>query len=112
MTAARALNRLAKWRSVFAGWQLGTRPRGDPEAEAVRDHREVTILLRAEVNALAALLIEHGAFSLEDWDKQLALEAAALERAYEKKFPGAHADDDGMHFDMARAQGWMAKFRP
>ena len=38
-----ACNRLTKWRSVFAGWQLGTRAKGDPECDAVRDHREVTI---------------------------------------------------------------------
>lgn len=47
-----ALNKLAKWRSVFAGWQLGTRLKEDPECQAVKDHREVTILLRAEVSAL------------------------------------------------------------
>src|SRR5205809_59165 len=47
-----ALNRLTKWRSVFAGWQLGTRPLGDPECDAVRDHREVTILMRAELTTI------------------------------------------------------------
>lgn len=55
-----AMNKLAKWRSIFAGWQLGTRAKGDPESDAVRDHREATILLRAEVNALTACLIEGG----------------------------------------------------
>src|SRR5438067_1656730 len=39
-----ALNRLTKWRSVFCGWQLGTRSSTDPEAQAVRDHREATML--------------------------------------------------------------------
>lgn len=34
------LNVVCKWRSLFAGWQLGTRPKGDPESDAVRDHRE------------------------------------------------------------------------
>ncbi len=56
----RALNRLAKWRNHFAGWQLGTRMRGDAEYEAVRDHREVTILLRAEQSAMAGLLLRKG----------------------------------------------------
>mgnify|MGYP001587156880 CR=1 FL=1 len=41
------INRLTKWRTLFTGWQLGTRAKGDPEGDAVRDHREVTILLRA-----------------------------------------------------------------
>jgi hypothetical protein len=52
------LNRLAKWRTVFAGWQLGTRAKGDPESDAVRDHREATILQRAELTALTSLLIK------------------------------------------------------
>ena len=60
---SRAMNRLAKWRSVFAGWQLGTRQIGDPESDAVRDHREVTLLLRAEQSALVLLLIEKGIFT-------------------------------------------------
>ena len=34
----RALNVLAKWRTLLAGWQLGTRPKGDPECDAVSDH--------------------------------------------------------------------------
>jgi hypothetical protein len=29
VTAFEALNRLTKWRAFFAGWQLGTRPKGD-----------------------------------------------------------------------------------
>lgn len=31
------LQRLGKWRTVFASWQLGTRSKNDPEAQAVRD---------------------------------------------------------------------------
>jgi hypothetical protein len=51
----KALNRLTKWRNVFVGWQLGTREKGDPEGDAVRDHREQSIILRAEVTALTGL---------------------------------------------------------
>lgn len=36
-----ALNILTKWRVLFTGWQLGTRPKGDPEGDAVREHREL-----------------------------------------------------------------------
>lgn len=39
-----ALNRVTKWRSIFTGWQLGTRAKGDPEGDAVRDHRELSII--------------------------------------------------------------------
>lgn len=60
MDVNRILQKLCKWRSVFAGWQLGTRPDTDAECQAVRDHREVTMLMRAELSALTALLIEKG----------------------------------------------------
>jgi len=77
----RRLQILGKWRSLFAGWQLGTRSTTDPECQAVKDHREVTILLRAEVNALTGLLIEKGVFTGEEFDIQLGDEAKALNEA-------------------------------
>jgi hypothetical protein len=107
----RALNRLAKWRSILAGWQLGTKPKGDPVSDAVRDHREVTLLLRAEVNALVQLMVAKGVFTAEEFDAQLVTEAEHLERAFEAKFPGAKASDDGMVLDR-RAEAWMKNFPP
>lgn len=50
------LNKLCKWRTILAGWQLGTRPKEDPEAQAVRDQRELLLLLRCEVTALIDIL--------------------------------------------------------
>jgi len=98
-----SLQRLAKWRSVFAGWQLGTRLRGDGESEAVRDHREVTILLRAEVNALTRILLEAKVVDQEALTRRvMGEEAEYLNQAYERKFPGARAVDDGMSFDVAQ----------
>jgi len=96
-----SLNRLAKWRSVFAGWQLGTRPRGDGESEAVRDHREVTMLLRAEVNALTRILLDAQVVNQETLTRVVGEEAEYLSQAYERKFPGAKAVDMGMDFDLA-----------
>lgn len=94
-----ALNRLAKWRTVFAGWQLGTRPKGDPESDAVRDHREATILHRAELSAFANLLIAKGVFTREEFAEALVAEAAELEAMYEKRFPGVKATDYGLNID-------------
>ncbi len=82
------LNKLCKWRSVFAGWQLGTRIKGDAECDAVRDHREVTILLRAEVNALTGLLLKKKLFTETEWIEALKAEAELLDKDYERKFPG------------------------
>ena len=98
----RSLNRLAKWRMVLAGWQLGTRPKGDPESDAVRDHREASLLMRAEGSALVALLIAKGVFTGEEWAAQLATEADELGKMLEQRFPGARATDDGITLDTAR----------
>lgn len=108
----RVVNRLAKWRSHFAGWQLGTRTREDPESQAVRDHREVTILLRAEVNALTGLLIEKGVFTAREFTEQVSDESEALMRDFEKRWPGARSSDDGMVYDLAKAGEYMRHWRP
>jgi len=107
-----SLNRVAKWRTLFAGWQLGTRPKGDPESDAVSDHRELTILLRVEVTALAALLVERGVFTLEEWSAQVAKEADVLNEMFERKFPGVSATQDGLDIDPRRVLDWMKDWRP
>jgi len=106
-----ALNVLAKWRAHFAGWQLGTRPKGDPEGDAVRDHREATILLRAEVSALSVLLMEKGVFTQDEWLAQMEREADELCRRYEQRWPGATAHIHGMTYDK-RVLPWMKGWRP
>lgn len=109
----KALDRVVKWRTLFAGWQLGTRPKGDPECDAVRDHRELSILLRVESSAVAAILIEKGVCTREEWAATLESEAHALERGYEARFPGVTASDDGLVIDGAVAVAWMARrWRP
>lgn len=105
-------NRVAKWRLVFAGWQLGTRDMDDPEAQAVRDHREATIMLRAEANALAALLIAKGVFTAEEYTAQLEGECEYLCSLYEKQFPGFKARDDGMAIDTQVAVKTTRGWRP
>lgn len=107
-----AANRLAKWRAAFAGWQLGTRPSQDPECQAVRDHREVTMMLRAEVNALSELLRSKGVFTDEEWLNKLAEEYALLADLYETKFPGMEATDYGLKIDPLNAAKTMAGWRP
>lgn len=106
------LNRLAKWRAHFAGWQLGTRSINDAECQAVRDHREATILLRAEVTAIVGLLIQKGVITIDEFNDAIGNEADLLAMAYEARWPGAHAGDDGMHYDLPRALAWMQNWRP
>lgn len=100
------LNRLAKWRMVLAGWQLGTRADTDPEARAVRDQREVLLMLRAENNALLAALIDKGLLSMQEWLQYLGREAEMLNKDMERRFPGMHATDAGMVIT-AEAVEWM-----
>ena len=91
-----ALNVLAKWRTVFAGWQLGTRPMSDGPSKALRDHREVTLLMRAELNALTVLLVKKGIFTSEEFHAQLTEDAQELCKLLEKRFPGFKASETGM----------------
>lgn len=106
-----ALNVLAKWRTLFTGWQLGTRAKGDPEGDAVRDHREATILLRAEVSAFTGLCREKGVFTDNEWLAALEREAKLLNADYERKFPGVTASLDGLTIDK-RALAWMKGWKP
>lgn len=110
--AHRALNRLAKWRSVLAGWQLGTRPKGDPECDAVRDQRELLLLLRAELNALTALCLDKRVFAAEEWDAQVAKEADFLSESLAERFPGFRATDVGLEMDSRVAAQTMKGWKP
>lgn len=107
----KALNVLTKWRVLFTGWQLGTRPKGDPEGDAVRDHRELTILLRAENSAMTALLIAKGVITEDEWWAALEREAELLAKDYERKFPGVTASENGLTFDK-RTLPWMKGWKP
>ena len=107
----RALNVLAKWRTLLAGWQLGTRPKGDPACDAVSDHREVTLLLRAEVSALTGVLLAKGVVTDDEWAAALEQEAQALNRALETRFPGVTASETGLQMDR-RVLPWMKGWKP
>jgi hypothetical protein len=112
MSLEDALNKLAKWRGVFASWQLGTRANTDAECQAVRDHREVTILMRAELNAQTQLLIRKGLFTYAEFREQLCTEARILDESYEKKFPGFSTSLAGLHVDVQRAKETTRNWRP
>lgn len=107
---ARALNILCKWRTLLTGWQLGTRPKGDPEGDAVRDHREATLLLRVEATALATLLIAKGVITRTEWDAALEHEAKAFNADLERRFPGVTAHEGGLTLDK-RTLAWMKGWR-
>lgn len=104
------MNRVTKWRTVFTGWQLGTRPKGDPESDAIRDQREILICLRVEVSAILGILLKKGVITQEEWQLQLIEECKALDAAFERRFPGFKSTDDGISIDPKVAinttKGW------
>jgi len=114
VSAFEALNRVAKWRTLFAGWQLGTRPKGDPESDAVRHHREVRIRLRVESSALIGVLLRKGIITQAEWENALEMEANMLSDNYANRFPGVTATDNGllMDFNVINDRGWMKGWRP
>lgn len=102
-----ALNRVCKWRRVFSGKMLGTRPEQDPLIVGMNDLQEARIILRVERTALSGLLIRKGVITEEELAAAIAEEADLLNADYAKRFPGFEAKDDGMHMDVARMQKTM-----
>jgi hypothetical protein len=109
-----ASQKLGKWRSWFAGWQLGTRSDRDAECAAVKDHREITIFLRAEVNALTKVLLDQKVMTLEFWTETLLKEVEDLDHGYSQRFPGVRSSLDGLVYDLAKVRETMQRmnFRP
>ncbi len=105
---SRSLNRLCKWRAVFASWALGTRSAADGEVKQLRDLREAVMILRVEVTALTAVLHARGDLDGADFFDAQTIEAEELALAYERKFPGFRAVDEGIDIDLAAARKTMA----
>ena len=103
----RALNIVAKWRTAFAGWQVGTRSKDDPVAAAIRDHREATLLLRVEVTALGDILLRKGLITHEEYLAAVEREAVQLNLDLAARFPGITANEYGLHFAMPQARETM-----
>ena len=109
------VERFTKWRSVFTAWQMGMHTLEATQrpayAKALADHRELTMMLRAELNATTCLLIKKGVFTAEEFTLQVDDESEHLSKSYEKKFPGFRATDDGLDINIALArdtmQGWL-----
>lgn len=109
------LQKLCKWRTVLAGWHGGSMGKDAPGCRALRDEAEMRLLMRAELNALAGLLIAKGVFTAEEFTRQLDIEAAHLDRSYERRFPGFRTTPDGVDIydtDMAHETTKRLGFPP
>lgn len=105
-----AMQRLHRWTMIFSGWQLGTRSQNDGPTRAVRDHRSVTMALRAEVSALVSLLIAKGVFTEEQYRTELVAELGRMEQDLEERFPGVKATDVGLTIDTEKFKETCRKY--
>jgi len=108
-TLRAALEKLAKWRKFFASWQLGTTQAGDGRYRAVADHRELSILMRAEMTAVTGLLVRKGVFTQAEFAGALERSAKQLDHDYEETYPGWRSLPDGLHMKMPEALETMRK---
>lgn len=91
-----ALNKLCKWRSILAGWHGGTRSINQPGTQAMRDLMDKWLIMRAENNAIAALLLEKGIVTSKDFSRRIEAEAFLMDKDMEKQFPGFRSSDAGI----------------
>lgn len=104
-----ALEKLAKWRKFFASWQVGTVPAADGRYKAVADHRELSILMRAEMTAVTGLLVRKGIFTQEQFADALERAAKQLDHDYEESYPGWRSLPDGLSMKLPEAAETMKK---
>ncbi len=72
-------------------------------------HRELSILLRAEVTALAGLLIRKGVFTQQEWQDALEAEAIQLDQDYSDANPGWSSTPDGLSMKLPEAADTMRR---
>lgn len=104
------LQRVTRWKFLFASWQLGTRLNTDPECNAVNDHREVTILLRVEFSALTNILIRKGIFTQEEFEDAIISEAMIWNAEAERRFPGFSTTEVGLTLNPKKAYETMRRY--
>lgn len=105
----RATQKLCKWRGVFIAWMHGTVAEGTPGLKAHKDRVDLQIMYRVEINALTALLIKKGVFTVEEFMAQVIEECELKEKEYEGKFPGYKSTDEGISIDIAVVQQTMKR---
>lgn len=80
----------------------------------MKHHRELSIFLRVEVNALTTLLLNKGIITLDEFQKQVVREAEALDAQYMQNYPGFSTSAMGLHMKLPAAAETMKRmnFRP
>lgn len=104
MSWIESANRLTKWRRHFALWQLGSSREGTQEFKAVSHHRELSMIMRAELNALTKIVLEAKLVTSEEMLKTFEEEFDLLSEDYAKAYPGITAFDWGLDIKMPEAE--------
>jgi hypothetical protein len=94
-----AVNRLCRFKTVLARWQLGLTYE-QQEFDAICDTRALLLILRAEVNALLSVLVETRIVKHSDFDKALEEAANRDNTNLSLRFPGYYGTDEGLAVDL------------
>lgn len=104
------LNRLAKWRTVYASWFFGTRLDTDEQVKCSKDIIERMLILRAETTVILGILVDKGLITSDEFVERLENEAKLACSDLEKRFPGFKTSDFGVDIDLNLAKdttkGW------
>jgi hypothetical protein len=90
------LNKLCKWRLIYAGWHNGTQSISDPGVQAMRDLHEKILIHRVEITALATLMLEKGVFTAEEFSATVEKEAEILDGQLSDFFAGFETIPNGI----------------
>jgi hypothetical protein len=90
------LNKLCKWRMIYAGWHNGTQSISEPGSQAMRDLHEKLLIMRAEISALATLMLENGVFTAEEFRATVEKEAELLDAQLSDFFAGFETLPNGI----------------
>lgn len=105
----RSANILAKWRSVFTGWHLGTRSTDDGQTKAMRDLYEKVLLMRAELNGVTRILVDKGVVTQVELTEIFGEEYAFYAEQLAGFFDGMEATEQGIAMDPGRAAETMRR---
>lgn len=108
-----AMRRARQIGRITAGRLFGTIPNTSGKYIAIMDLEERAIYCRAEMNAVAALLIKKGLITSEEFQAQLAEELNHLADSYQAKIPevlftpiGMTVTDVKAFAERAKREGW------
>ena len=90
------LNKLCKWRLIYAGWHNGTQSISEPGVQAMRDLHEKLLIQRVEITALATLMLEKGVFTAEEFQAKVESEAEILDATLSDFFAGFETIPNGI----------------